>query len=150
MLTEHGCPIAPSTYYEARARRPSKRALRDAEITELVRDARQQRFVARFGARKMWLYLRRQGHDVARCTVERLMTQHGWQGALRGKRVRTTIPDENAQRPRDLVDRDFTATAPNRLWVGDFERHEALLNRAVVKGHRLRSVAADRMKLRAA
>jgi putative transposase len=120
VLTEHGCPIAPSTYYEARARRPSKRALRDAEITELIRAARQQRFVARFGARKMWLYLRRQGHDVARCTVERLMTQHGWQGALRGKRVRTTIPDENAHRPRDLVDRDFTATAPNRLWVADF------------------------------
>ena len=96
---------------EAKNRRPSKRALRDVEITELIRAARQQRFVARFGARKMWLYLRRHGLDVARCTVERLMTQHGWQGALRGKRVRTTIPDENAQLHRDRS---------NRLWVADF------------------------------
>jgi putative transposase len=70
VLTQHGLKIAPSTYYEARSRKPSKRAVRDAEIVELIRDAREQRFVARFGARKMWLYLRRQGHEVARCTVE--------------------------------------------------------------------------------
>lgn len=94
--------------------------MRDAEITELIGVAREHRFVARFGARKMWLHLRRQGHDVARCTIERLMTANGWQGALRGKRVRTTIPDEHHQRPTDLVDRDFTASAPNRLWVADF------------------------------
>jgi putative transposase len=120
VLTEHGVKIAPSTYYEAKARPPSKRALREAEITELIRAAREHRFVARFGARKMWLHLRRQGHDVARCTVERLMTANGWTGALRGKGVRTTIPDERDQRPQDLVDRDFTATAPNQLWVADF------------------------------
>jgi len=120
VLSQHGIKIAPSTYYEARNRKPSKRALRDAEITELMRAAREQRFVARFGARKMWLYLRRQGHDVARCTVERLMTANGWQGALRGKRVRTTIPDLKDPRSADLVDRDFTATAPNQLWVADF------------------------------
>ena len=112
--------IAPSTYYEARRRRPSRRTLRDAEIVELIRAARGQRFIARFGARKMWLYLRRQGHDVARCTIERLMAANGWQGALRGKRVQTTIPDPKNARPRDLVDRDFTATAPNQLWVADF------------------------------
>ena len=120
MLSQHGIKIAPSTYYEARNRKPSKRSLRDAEITELIRAAREQRFVARFGARKMWLHLRRQGHDVARCTVERLMTANGWQGALRGKRVRTTIPDPTDARSADLVDRDFTATAPNQLWVADF------------------------------
>lgn len=120
MLREHGVKIAPSTYYEVRKRRPSKRALRDAEITELIAAARQQRFVARFGARKMWLHLRRQGHDVARCTVERLMTRNGWTGALRGKRVRTTIPEPSDARPADLVDREFTATAPNQLWVADF------------------------------
>ena len=62
------------------------------EITELIRAARQERFVARLGARKMWLHLSRQGHDVARCTVERLMKANGWTRALRGKRVRTTIP----------------------------------------------------------
>jgi putative transposase len=120
VLAEHGIKIAPSTYYEARGRQPSKRALRDAEIVELIRNAREQRFVARFGARKMWLFLRRHGHDVARCTVERLMAQNGWQGALRGKRVRTTIGAPGAQRSPDLVDRDFTATAPNQLWVADF------------------------------
>jgi putative transposase len=120
VLTEHGLKIAPSTYYEARNRAPSKRALRDAEIVELIRAARKQRFVARFGARKMWLRLRRQGHDVARCTIERLMAQNGWQGALRGKRVRTTISDPKDARSPDLVDRDFTATAPNQLWVADF------------------------------
>jgi putative transposase len=120
VLAEHGIKIAPSTYYEARNRKPSKRALREAEIVELLAAAREQRFIARFGARKMWLYLRRQGHDVARCTIERLMTQNGWQGALRGKRVRTTIPDSRDARAADLVDRDFTATAPNQLWVADF------------------------------
>ncbi|MFT4226456.1 MAG: DDE-type integrase/transposase/recombinase [Micropruina sp.] len=86
----------------------------------MIRIARKHRFVARFGARKMWLHLRRGGHDVARCTVERLMTANGWAGAVRGKRVRTTIGDPRDQRPRDLVDRDFTAVAPNRLWVADF------------------------------
>jgi putative transposase len=120
VLSEHGIPIAPSTYYDARHRPPSKRALRDAEIVELSRAASGQRFLARLGARKMWLYLRRQGHDVARCTIERLMTANGWQGALRGKRVQTTIPDPKDARATDLVDRDFTSTAPNQLWVADF------------------------------
>jgi putative transposase len=120
VLTEHGIKIAPSTYYEARNRQPCKRALRDAEVVELIAAARRQRFVARFGARKMWLHLRRQGHDVARCTIERLMAANGWQGALRGKRPRTTIPDPAAARSADLVQRDFTASAPNQLWVADF------------------------------
>jgi putative transposase len=120
VLSEHGVPIAPSTYYEARSRAPSRRAVRDAEVTALIARARAHRFARRFGARKMWLHLRRGGHDVARCTVERLMTQQGWRGATRGRRVRTTIPAPSDPRPADLVDRDFTATAPNRLWVADF------------------------------
>ncbi|SEE48314.1 HTH-like domain-containing protein [Jiangella alba] len=120
MLSEHGIKIAPSTYYEVRSREPSKRALRDTQIIELIAAAREQRFVARFGARKMWLHLRRAGHDVARCTIERLMTANGWQGALRGQRTRTTIPDPKDARAADLVDRDFTATCPNQLWVADF------------------------------
>ena len=117
---EHGLQVAPSTYYEARSRPPSRRALRDAEVIDLIAVARTNRFTARFGARKMWLHLRRQGHDVARCTVERLMTEQGWVGALRGNAVRTTIADPAAARMPDLVDRDFTATAPNQLWVADF------------------------------
>ena len=120
MLTEHGVKIAPSTYYEARDRAPSKRELRDAEIVDLISTAREHKFRARFGARKMWLHLRSNGHDVARCTVERLMAAQGWAGALRGKKPRTTIPDPEDARPTDLVDRDFTAPAPNRLWVADF------------------------------
>jgi putative transposase len=120
VLTEHGVKIAPSTYYDARTRPPSKRTLREAEILELIGVARKHRFRVRFGARKMWLYLRAQGHEVARCTVERLMADQGWTGALRGKKVRTTIAAPGDPRPADLVDRDFTATAPNRLWVADF------------------------------
>jgi putative transposase len=120
VLTEHGIKIAPSTYYEARDRAPSKRALRDAEILALIARAREHKFRARFGARKMWLHLRSSGHDVARCTVERLMAAQGWAGALRGKKVRTTIQADSDPRPADLVDRDFTATAPNQLWVADF------------------------------
>ena len=120
VLSEHGVKIAPSTYYEARNRVPSKRAVRDAEIVELIARARGNRFVCRFGARKMWLHLRRNGHDVARCTVERLMAHQGWSGVLRGKRPRTTIPAPEHARAADLVDRDFTATEPNQLWVADF------------------------------
>jgi putative transposase len=120
VLTEHGCKIAPSTYYDNRNRQPSKQKLRDADLIALIEKARKQRFVKLFGARKMWLHLRGQSHDVARCTVERLMTQMGLRGVTRGKTPRTTIADEKAARPADRVDRNFTASAPNRLWVADF------------------------------
>jgi putative transposase len=120
VLSQHGIKIAPSTYYEARSRRPCQRAVRDAEILAVIELARADRFTCRFGARKMWLHLRRNGHDVARCTVERLMAQQGWTGALRGKAPRTTTPSATDRRPADLVDRDFTASAPNQLWVADF------------------------------
>ena len=66
VLTQHGVKIAPSTYYDARSRLPSKRALREAEILALIAAARDHKFRRRFGARKMWLHLRTQGHDVAR------------------------------------------------------------------------------------
>ncbi len=121
VLSEHGITIAPSTYYEARDRAPSKRALRDGEITGLIAAARAERPLRRrFGARKMWLHLRSRGHEVARCTVERLMAQQGWSEALRAKGVRTTIGSASDPRPEDLVDRDFTASRPNQLWVADF------------------------------
>ena len=121
MLSEHGIKVAPSTYYDNITRRPSKRALRDVEIVDLIIAERtRQKLYARFGARKMWLHLRGQGHDVARCTIERLYTEQGWTGALRHKKVRTTTPDPAAARPADLVDRQFYATRPNQLWVADF------------------------------
>lgn len=113
--------IAPSTYYESVSRQPSKRVLRDAEVVELiVAERTRQKLFARFGARKMWLHLRSKGHDVARCTIERLYAEQGWVGALRRRKVRTTIPDQSAARPRDLVDRQFHAVRPDQLWVADF------------------------------
>lgn len=73
-----------------------------------------------YGARKMWLHLRQAGHDVARCTIERLMRALGLQGKRRGVAKRTTVADPAAARPKDLVNRDFAPLAPNRLWVADF------------------------------
>lgn len=121
VLSEHGCRIAPSTYYDNLSRGPSARALRDEQIVALmVAERDRQKLVKRFGARKMWLHLRGKGHDVARCTIERLYAEQGWAGATRDKAPRTTIPAEDHDRPGDLVDRDFTATTPNQLWVADF------------------------------
>lgn len=121
MLSEHGIQVAPSTFYDTQARRPSKRQVRDTELVALIqRERGRQKLLARFGARKMWLHLRSRGHDVARCTIERLYREQGWVGALRLKKVRTTIGDPTAPRPTDLVDRQFWASRPNQLWVADF------------------------------
>jgi transposase InsO family protein len=116
-------PIAPSTYYACKARqtdpsRLSERAKRDAALkVEIQRVYNENRQV--YGARKVWRQLHREGFPVARCTVERLMRQVGLQGVVRGKKVRTTIADEAAARPADLVERDFSAFHPNQLWVAD-------------------------------
>ena len=123
VLTEHGCKIAPSTYYAHKTRPRSARAVRDAELVALIREVFFDRAKGRgvSGARKIWRLLRRDGVQVARCTVERLMRQEGLQGAVRGrKKVVTTRSDEAAARPPDLVNREFTATRPNQLWVVDF------------------------------
>ena len=136
-------PIAPSTYYAAKSRPPSARSLRDADLLEKIRKAWKDSR-GRYGARKVYRQLRRDGVTVARCTVERLMRAEGLAGVVRGKKVFTTASDGAAPRPEDLVERDFSAAAPNRLWVADLERHEALSNRAVMKGHRLRLVAESR------
>ena len=117
-------PIAPSTYYEAKARehdpaRRPTRTQRDLVLREEIgRVWRANRRV--YGVRKIWRQLRREGVVVARCTVERLMRADGLEGVVRGRRVRTTIPDLLAERPRDLVDRAFRAERPNQLWVADF------------------------------
>jgi putative transposase len=110
-------PIAPSTYYEARKRPPSPRALRDRCLEDEIRRVYEENFSC-YGARKVWRQLRREGHHVARCTVERLMRRMGLHGAVRGKTRRTTTSG-GAPAPADLVDRDFTATRPNQLWVAD-------------------------------
>ncbi len=116
--------IAPSTYYEAKARQadPTRlpaRSQRDLELRpEIERVWKENRSV--YGARKVWLQLKREGFDVARCTVERLMRKMGLRGVVRGRGYKvTTITDENAERPADLVHRDFSADRPNQLWVAD-------------------------------
>jgi putative transposase len=116
VLTGHGVAIAPSTYYAAKKRPASARAVRDAWLTaEITRVHKDNGEV--YGARKVWLQLHREGIACARCTVERLMRQAGLRGVRRGRRTRTTIPADRAGWPPDLVHRDFHAEAPNRLWV---------------------------------
>jgi putative transposase len=116
--------IAPSTYYDylAKRRDPSQRSAR-ARRDEALK-AKIARIFAEnlgvYGARKVWRQLVREGETVARCTVERLMRSMGLQGAVRGRKVRTTVPDKAAVCPLDRVDRRFRAPCPNRLWVSDF------------------------------
>ncbi|MGK4579359.1 IS3 family transposase [Kitasatospora sp. HPMI-4] len=121
VLTEHGCSIAPSTYYAHRKRlaSPAARTVRDEELKELIQEVYHANYRV-YGARKIWRELGRQGHAVARCTVERLMRELGIAGAVRGKKVITTIAEPAAERAPDLVDRQFVAGAPNRCWVADF------------------------------
>jgi putative transposase len=112
--------VAASAYYERASGRRSARAVEGERLLEVIRRAHKKNFEA-YGYRRMWKALRRLGERAPRCRVQRLMRAHGIQGAKRrGKPWRTTKPDPAARRPRDLVERDFTALAPNRLWVGDF------------------------------
>ena len=117
-------PIAPSTYHEHAAKRanPAKRSER-AKRDEALQADIQRVFAENFevyGARKVWRQLRREGREVARCTVERLMRTVGLQGAVRGKPVRTTTSDKATPCPLDRVNRQFRAPRPNMLWVSDF------------------------------
>jgi putative transposase len=117
-------PIAPSTYYEHKAReadpgRLPARAQRDLVVRGEIKRVWDENFCV-YGVRKVWRQLRREEVAVARCTVERLMRSLGLQGAVRGKGRRTTVGDEAAHRPADLVQRQFTAARPNQLWVADF------------------------------
>jgi putative transposase len=113
-----------STYYAAkkREREPPRRKQRDEQLKKEIMRVWQDRSKGRrlYGARKVWLQLRREGIGVARCTVERLMGELGIAGAAaRRKKPRTTVPDAAGNRPADLLRRDFTAPAPNRRWVAD-------------------------------
>jgi putative transposase len=117
-------PIAPSQYYEAKAReidperRPS-RLRRDEALLPQIHRIYEENFGV-YGARKVWRQLSREEIEVARCTVERLMRSLGLRGVVRGRKCRTTIPDDRAERPLDHVNRQFVATRPNELWVADF------------------------------
>ena len=116
--------IAPSTYH-AHARRRSQpetapaRVQRDVELMQEIRRVFDENFQV-YGVRKVWRQLRREGFDVARCTVARLMKKMALQGVIRGRRVRTTVADTAAPCPLDHVNRQFKAPRPNVLWVSDF------------------------------
>ena len=108
--------VAPSTYYAAKVRPPSARQIRDAVMMPILSAIWIANFKV-YGAHKLWKAARRGGHDIGRDQVARLMKALGIEGVRRGRRVRSTRPDEQADRSPDLVDRDFTATEPNLLWV---------------------------------
>lgn len=117
-------PIAPSTYHDhvAKQRDPSRlsaRAQRDILLKPEVARIFAENFGV-YGVRKVWRQMKREGFDIARCTIERLMRDMGLQGVIRGKPARTTISDKAAPCPLDHVNRQFHAPAPNRLWVSDF------------------------------
>jgi putative transposase len=110
--------VAPSTYYAVLARQPCARQLSDQRLKiEIVR-VHSANFGV-YGIEKVWRQLNREGHKVGRDRVARLMDDLELSGVVRGKRKRTTYPAEVSQRPADLVERNFTASAPNRLWVSD-------------------------------
>jgi putative transposase len=119
VLTQHGAPIAPGTCYAGKSRPASARAVRDARLRDEITRVWKDNYEV-YGADKVWLELNRQGTGVARCTVERLMRDLGLQGARRGKKIRTTVPGRDGQRAGDLLNRDFTAPAPDCRWVADF------------------------------
>ena len=117
-------PIAPSRYYEHKARQRDPRRIparhqRDTELRGSIRRVWQENFRV-YGARKVWKQLNRERIPVARCTVERLMRQEGIRGVVRGRRTRTTRPDAAQEKPLDRVQRRFTASRPDELWVADF------------------------------
>jgi len=117
-------PIAPSTYHahDARRRHPSRappRVVRDLALKPEIQRVYDDNFRV-YGARKVWLQMKREGIEVARCTIERLMKKMGLQGVIRGKPVKTTASDKSAPCPLDRVNRHFKAPAPNMLWVSDF------------------------------
>ncbi|GAA1937015.1 hypothetical protein GCM10009815_35020 [Nocardioides marmoribigeumensis] len=119
VLKDAGMQIAPSSYYAAKTRPPSARAVRDAELVTDIKVAHKANLGV-YGARKIHAELNREGVKVARCTVERLMRAEGLRGIPREKTCKTTIGDgAETERPEDLVKRKFIATAPNQLWVAD-------------------------------
>jgi putative transposase len=117
-------PIAPSTYYEVIAKRTdvdrlSARTRRDMAMKVEIRRVFNENFQV-YGVRKVWRQLQREGFEIARCTVARLMRMMGLQGIIRGKPVKTTVSDKAAPCPLDRVNRHFKAPAPNMLWLSDF------------------------------
>jgi len=142
--------VAPSAVRSALARPPGPRQLADEALKPLIAELHAANYGV-YGARKIKAALAREHHLVVdRARVTRLMCEQGLRGATRTRSTVTTRPDHTSPRAPDLVQRRFHADRPNELWVSDFERHEAPVDRVVMKGHHHRLVAAGRLKLRAA
>jgi len=142
--------VSASAYYQRKTGQRSARVVEDERLLGVIRATHKANYEA-YGSRRMWKALLRAGEDVGRGHVERLMATNAICGAKRrGKPWRTTIQGTDPVASPDLLNRDFTAPAPNLAWVADFERHEALFDRAVMKGHRGPPVAAGGSKLGAA
>ncbi len=125
VLREQGVQVAARTYRAWKRRPVAARTLSDAVVINALRDARatpdgRPTPESLYGRRKMTALLHRRGLQVAHCTVNRLMSEHGMSGVRRGKTPRTTTPSKDGTRASDLLQRDFTAPAPNRVWVADF------------------------------
>jgi transposase InsO family protein len=129
VLREQGCQVAARTYRAWRRQAPAARTVGDAQLVETIKQlcwVRDEQGVLRltpeglYGRRKLTAALRRRGLEVAECTVARAMKTLGHQGVRRAKGLRSTIPAKDGRRAGDLLDRDFTAAAPNRTWVSDF------------------------------
>ncbi len=118
VLKDAGVQIAPSGYYASKTRAPSARSVRDAALLADIRVVHAANLGV-YGARKVHAELNREGIQVARCTVERLMRADGLRGIPREKTRRTTVAGPESERPEDLVNRQFVAAAPNQLWVAD-------------------------------
>jgi putative transposase len=110
--------VAPSTYYSAKSRPPCRRRIDDERLKAEIRRVHAANYGV-YGARKVWRALNREGIAISHCRTSRLMRQMGLAGRVRGRKARTTLPDPTSPRPADLVERQFVATAPNRLWVAD-------------------------------
>lgn len=110
--------LCPGTYYGRKRRPPSARNQRDALLIKQIKNVHEANYGV-YGARRVHKQLQRQGVQVARCTVERLMREHGLEGVRRGVKRRTTVADESAPRPPDLVNRHFAAERPDQLWLAD-------------------------------
>lgn len=119
VLAAHGVQIAPRTYRKSRFRPPSDRDIADAHLQNTLRGLADKP-EHMYGRRKMTRYLRRQGHRVAFCTVDRIMREIGMSGVVRGRKQRTTIRAKDGVRASGKLNRDFTAAAPNQVWVADF------------------------------
>jgi len=119
VLCSAAVQIAPSTYYAAKTRPPSARAVRDGELVPVIHQVHRDN-IGVYGARKVHREMTRNGHGVARCTIERLMKAEGLRGITREKtRKTTTSHGAETERPKDLVERKFVAATPNQLWVAD-------------------------------